>query len=133
MEKVLVITSQLTDINKVRLFLEEVYEEFSLNRDSFNQVFLGISEAVNNAILHGNKLDSEKRVFIKLNLFGNQLHIEVEDEGDGFCEAVLFDPTISENIRCEHGRGIYILRQLAEELVFKDDGRKVYMLFTLPE
>ena len=132
MERSLVISSHLTNINEVRIFLEKVYNEFSLSKNSFNHIFLGISEAVSNAILHGNKLDAEKRVFIRLNVFGNQMHIEVEDEGDGFCD-ILFDPTLPENIKCETGRGIYIIRQIADELVFKEDGRKVYILFTIPE
>lgn len=131
MERSLVISSHLTNIKEVRIFLEKVYNEFSLSRNSFNHVFLGISEAVCNAILHGNQLNKEKKVFIKLNLYGNQLHIEVEDEGDGFCDTLLFDPTLPENIKCESGRGIYIIRQIADELVFKEDGRKVYMLFTI--
>ncbi|MDP2114843.1 MAG: ATP-binding protein [Bacteroidota bacterium] len=131
MERSLVISSHLTNIKEVRIFLEKVYHEFSLSRNSFNHVFLGISEAVNNAILHGNKLDTEKKVSIKLNLFDNQLHIEIEDEGDGFCDTLLFDPTLPENIKCESGRGIYIIRQIADELVFKEEGRKVYMLFTI--
>lgn len=131
MERSLVISSQLTNIKEVRIFLEKVYHEFSLSNNSFNHIFLGISEAVCNAVLHGNKLDTEKKVFIKLNLLGNQLHVEVEDEGDGFCDTLLFDPTLPENIKCENGRGIYIIRQIADELVFKEDGRKLYMLFTL--
>lgn len=131
MERVLIIYSKLTNINKVRVFLEEIYNEFSLSRNSFNHVLLGISEAVSNAILHGNKLDVDRRVFIRLNIFGNQLHIEVEDEGDGFCDTLIFDPTLPENIKCENGRGIYIIRQIADELVFKEDGRKIYMLFTI--
>ena len=106
MERSLVISSHLTNINEVRIFLEEVYKEFSLSKYSFNHIFLGISEAVANAILHGNQLNTEKSVFIKLNLYGNQLHVEVEDEGDGFCEALLFDPTLPESIKCESGRGI---------------------------
>jgi serine/threonine-protein kinase RsbW len=113
--------------------MEEVYRESCLNMISFNHVFLGISEAVNNAILHGNKLDPEKKVFIRLNLFENQLHVEVEDEGEGFCDTVLFDPTTPENIKCEQGRGIFILRQVSDELVFKDEGRKVFIIFTIPE
>jgi len=117
----------------VRVFLEDIYNEFSLSKSSFNHIFLGISEAVCNAILHGNKLDSNKRVFIRLNVFGNQMHIEVEDEGDGFSESVLFDPTIPENIKCEHGRGLFILKNLADTMVFQDGGRKVSILFTIPQ
>ena len=129
----MVISSQLTNINEVRLFLEEVYDEFTLNKNSFNHVFIGISEVVNNAVLHGNRLDPEKKVFIRLNLCGNQLNIEVKDEGEGFCDSSLLDTTIPENIKSEHGRGIFILRQITDELIFKEGGRKVVLKFTLPE
>lgn len=133
MERVLVISSDFKSINKVRVFLKDVYNDFSLNMISFNHVFLGLSEAVNNAILHGNKLNPEKKVIIRTILLENQMHIEVEDQGDGFCDTRLFDPTLPENIKCEHGRGIFIIRQLADEIAFKEDGRKVYIIFTIPE
>lgn len=133
MERALVISSRLKNIDRVKDFLQEVYHEYSLNMNSFNRVFLGISEAVNNAIIHGNHLNPEKNVFIKMNLSGHLFKIEVEDEGQGFSENVLIDPTVSENIRQEHGRGVYIIRQLANELVFEDQGRKVIIQFTIPE
>jgi len=101
--------------------------------NSFNRVFLGISEAVNNAILHGNQLNPEKKVFIRMNLSGNQFKVEIVDEGEGFSESVLLDPTKAENLKREHGRGIYILRQLAGELFFEDEGRRVIIQFTIPE
>ena len=133
MERALVISSKLGNINKVRLFLKELYQEGCLNMDSFNRVFLGISEAVANAIKHGNQLNPEKKIFIRASLSENCLHIEVEDQGEGFCPVSLADPTAAENIRYEHGRGIYILRQLADQLVFKEDGRKIFIQFTLSE
>lgn len=133
MERILVISSELINIDRVRLFLKEIYFDFRLNTISFNHVFLGISEAVNNAVLHGNKLNPEKNVIIRADLLGNQMHIEVEDEGDGFCESILFDPTLPENIKFEHGRGIFIIRQLADEISFKEDGRKLHIIFTIPE
>ena len=129
----MVISSQLTNINIVRNFLQEFYLEFNLKRDSFNLVFLGISEAVNNAILHGNKLDPEKKVFVSLNLNVHRLVVEVEDEGEGFCDHELMDPILPKNVQLEGGRGIYIIRQLANELAFKEDGKRVIIQFTLPE
>ena len=133
MKRDLVIASKLENIEKVRGFLLQIYSEFCLNVNSFNRVFLGISEAVNNAIVHGNKLDTAKKVFIRTNLFGNQFQIEIEDEGQGFSEAFLVDPTLPENVKQEHGRGIYLVRQLAGELFFEDEGRKVIIQFTIPE
>lgn len=129
----MVISSQVSNIHIVRDFLQDFYLEFNLNHDSFNHVFMGVSEAVNNAILHGNKLDPEKSVFLRMNLDGNHFVVEVEDEGEGFCDNELIDPTLPENIQLEYGRGIYIIRQLAKELAFKEDGRKVMIQFTLTE
>jgi serine/threonine-protein kinase RsbW len=133
LERALVISSKLKNINKVREILQEVYQEYCLNMNSFNRVFLGISEAVNNAIVHGNRLNPEKKVLIKMNLSGNQFNVEVEDEGEGFSEEVLFDPTISNNRLREHGRGVYIIKQLASGLFFEDEGRRVIIQFTIPE
>lgn len=133
MERILVISSELINIDKVRIFLKDVYEEFPLNMRSFNQVFLGISEAVNNAVLHGNNQDPQKNVIIKLNLNGNEMHVEIEDEGDGFCESILFDPTLPASIKCENGRGIFIMQHLADQVYFKENGRKVYIIFTIPQ
>jgi len=108
LERALVISSKLKNIEHVREFVREIFKEASLNMNSFNRIFLGISEAVNNAILHGNQLNPAKKVFIKMNLTGNKFNIEVEDEGNGFVDHHLFDPTNKENIKREHGRGISV-------------------------
>lgn len=133
MERALVISSKLKNINMVRDMLQEVYREYCLNMNSFNRVFLGISEAVNNAIVHGNESNPDKKVCIKINLLGSQFTIEVVDEGEGYSYHVLSDPTSTENLRNEHGRGVYIIRQLARELMIEDEGRKVIIQFTIPE
>lgn len=133
MQRILTISSKLRNIEHVREFVREIFKESNLNMSSFNRVFLGISEAVSNAITHGNQLNPEKSVFIKLNLQGNIFHVEVEDEGNGFNEIHLFDPTNTANIKCEHGRGIYILSKIADHLSFKENGRKIFIQFTIPE
>lgn len=133
MQRILTISSKLRNIDHVREFVREIFKESNLNMNSFNRIFLGISEAVNNAIMHGNKMNPEKNVFIKMNLQGNTMNVEVEDEGNGFNDLHLFDPTNGENIKREHGRGIYILSKIADELAFKDNGRKVFIQFTIPE
>lgn len=133
MERTLIISSRLKDIDCVRDFITEIFREARLNMKSFNRIFLGISEAVSNAILHGNQLNPEKKVMIKMKLHGNCFNIEVEDEGSGFSDQVLFDPTCREHIKQEHGRGIFIMRKLANELTFVENGRKILIQFILPE
>ncbi|MBC8005692.1 MAG: ATP-binding protein [Verrucomicrobia bacterium] len=133
MERTLIISSIPGNIVHVRNFVREIFLEARLNMNCFNRIFLGISEVVNNAILHGNQLNPQKNVFIKMNLSGNQFKVEVKDEGNGFCKELLQDPTCEKNIKCEHGRGLFIIRRLADELSFSEDGRKVLIQFTIPE
>lgn len=131
MERDLVISSQLVNINKVRCFLEEIFTESCLNMNYFNRVFLGISEAVNNSIVHGNCLDKDKQVLIRVVYAEDQLQIEVKDEGDGFIVESIADPTIGVNLKKENGRGIFILQQIADEVEYYDGGSKVLIKYTL--
>jgi serine/threonine-protein kinase RsbW len=123
----------LVRIKEVKNFLEKFYSDYGITKTSFNKIFLGLSEAVNNAIIHGNKLNAEKKVFIKVQLFNNQIWMEVEDEGEGFCVEKLPDPTAPENIKLENGRGIFLMKFIANELAFKNNGRKVQIKFNIDE
>jgi len=66
-------------------------------------------------------------------LKGNQFKVEVEDEGEGFKNEFLADPTLPENLKREHGRGLFLLKQLAGELFFEKNGRRIIIKFMLPE
>jgi len=131
LERDLVISSQLVNINKVRCFLDEIFTESRLDMNYFNRVFLGISEAVNNSIVHGNCCDQDKRVFIRVVYTDDELQIEVKDEGEGFTIESIADPTANENLKKENGRGIFILQQIADEVNYCDGGSKVLIKYTL--
>jgi len=131
LERDLVISSQLTNINKVRFFLDEFFKEICLEKNHFNRVLLGISEAVNNSIVHGNGLDIRKNVFLEVKYFNRQLSIQVKDEGRGFDLNCISDPTCLENLRKENGRGIFLLRKMADEVDYTDGGSSVMIKFNL--
>lgn len=131
MKSELIISSQLGNINKVRFFLDHVFAETGLDRSNFNRVFLGLSEAVNNSIVHGNRLNEEKKVFISIYFYENQLFVEVKDEGNGFPFECIYDPTCSENLKKEHGRGIFLIRQMADDIKYSDGGSNVMIKYNL--
>jgi len=130
LERDLVISSQLKNIHQVRSFLDEIFEESCLNRNYFNRVFLGICEAVNNSIVHGNCLDNDKRVFIRVVFEDNKLQIEVKDEGVGFTVEGLPNPIEDKNLKKENGRGIFILQNIADEVEYCEGGSKVLIKYT---
>jgi len=133
LERLLVISSNLDNLDKVRLFLEKVYVEANLDLVSFNRVFLGLSEALTNSIVHGNKFDVFKNISIEVNCINRELFIEVTDEGEGFLVECLKDPTCSANVKKESGRGIFLIRHFADELDYFNGGRKVRMKYILKQ
>ena len=131
MERDLVIPSKLICLNEVRYFLDEIFNESDLNRTYFNKVFLGLSEAVCNSIVHGNRCDVSKSVSVCAFCTDRNLVLEVSDEGDGFPIDCIEDPTCLENLNKENGRGIFLIQEIADEVVFSEGGRKVLIRFIL--
>jgi serine/threonine-protein kinase RsbW len=131
LERDLVIPSKLTSLNEVRNFLDEIFIESNLNRTYFNRVFLGLSEAVSNSIVHGNRYDISKNVSVCAICSERNLVLEVSDEGDGFSLDCIENPTCLENLKKENGRGIFLIYKIADEVVFSSGGRKVLIRFIL--
>ena len=129
MERLLVISSKLNQINEVRFFLDGIFTEFRLDRTLFNRVFLGVSEALSNSIIHGNRFDVNKNVTLRVFFQSDFLVIEVVDEGKGFTFDCINDPTKPVNLMNEKGRGIFLIRQLSDEMVYSDCGRKLLIKY----
>ncbi len=125
------IASELASINNVRVFLEKILSESTLTEVNFNRVFLALSEVLNNSIVHGNRYNTSKKVFVKVFLEDRNLFFEVSDEGLGFSFNGIVDPTSINYLKNEKGRGIFIIRQLADEVEYSDEGRKVMIRFKI--
>lgn len=123
--EILVIESELSELQKVEVFIKEKFSECGLPQKYFNKVLLCVSEAVINAIKHGNKSNIHKKVCISIRCTDTEVQIQVEDEGEGFDIVKVEDPTLVENIRKESGRGIYIIKKLTDNLEYNKKGNKV--------
>ena len=84
---------------------------------------------MNNAIKHGNKLNEEKNVDINFKHRGDNYQFIISDEGEGFDYNDLPDPTSPENIEKPEGRGIYLMKHLADQVSFSDNGRTIELVF----
>jgi serine/threonine-protein kinase RsbW len=91
-------------------------------------VELALREALNNAVLHGNRLDPSKlvRVYCRCEL-GKELSVVIKDQGSGFDSSAVPDPSAVENLLAEHGRGIRLMRSQMDEVSFGCGGREVHM------
>jgi len=125
------IPSLIENIRVVESFIDNSKDTFQIEDDIYGNIIVAVTEAVNNAIRHGNKFDKDKNVYLSLYVQPNQLKFEIEDEGLGFNHENLDDPTAPENIENPGGRGIFLIRHLADAVEFSNEGRRVELTFQL--
>jgi serine/threonine-protein kinase RsbW len=123
------IPSLSDNIRMIESFIDNAKEKFHLNEDIYGNIMIAVTEAVNNAIRHGNKGDSSKNVSLGLTLEEGMIKFRVEDEGTGFDFHNLPDPTSPENLEKPGGRGIFLMKHLADEVDFSDRGKVVELSF----
>jgi serine/threonine-protein kinase RsbW len=95
---------------------------------NLDDIALALSEALANAVLHGNRGDPYKKVHICAACEApDRFMLAVTDEGQGFDPAAIGDPTVPDNLLLKHGRGLLLIRHLMDETEFRLGGRQVVM------
>jgi serine/threonine-protein kinase RsbW len=123
------VPSIVENIRMIESFIDNAKERFQLDDDMYGNIMIAVTEAVNNAIKHGNSGDKSKNVSLSLSLDESLLKFVIKDEGTGFNYENLPDPTAPENIEKIGGRGIFLMKHLSDEVEFKEKGRVVELSF----
>lgn len=131
MERELSIKSKIESISLVENFIDEISVNLSLMADVYGNVLIALIEAVTNSIMHGNKNDGNKLVKIKASFIDHNLIFIIEDEGNGFSYDDLPDPTKPDNVEKPDGRGVFLMRHLADEISFDKNGAIVLLKFII--
>ena len=129
MIKKLKIESKVNNLRAVENAIDNITGEAGINQENYGKILVSTLEAVNNAIIHGNKADINKIVDVEIKLNKNDLIIIVTDEGTGFIPAEIPDPTDPENIEAINGRGVFLMSKLADDIQFNKKGNSVRMKF----
>jgi serine/threonine-protein kinase RsbW len=124
-------SSEAVNIHLVEKLIDNVCDEFKVHEDHYGNILIALTEAVNNAIHHGNKLDPSKNISVSFQHLEEKLQFVVADEGEGFDYDNLPDPTDPANIEKPNGRGIFLMKNLADEISFEEEGRKVELSFRI--
>lgn len=114
----LVVPSQVEYIEKVEALAEKAASHARFSEDEKDSLAIAVTEAANNAILHGNKRNPEKNVHVKIIATNGSVRVIIRDEGDGFNLQKIRNPLEPENLLKESGRGIFIVRSLMDEVLF---------------
>ena len=119
------------NIRIVESFIDNAKDTYHISDDLYGNIMVAITESVNNAILHGNQSDSKKMVYLSLELADDKITFTIVDQGPGFDFENLIDPTAPENLEKVGGRGIFLMKHLADEVNFEDEGRNVELIFNI--
>jgi len=123
------INSNTQSLRLVERLVEDVCQVYGVNEDCYGNMLIAVTEAVNNAIHHGNKDNIDKQVKIGFESENGMLIFSITDEGDGFDYNNLPDPTDPENLDKISGRGVFLMTQLSDMIRFEDNGRQVFLGF----
>lgn len=118
------ISSRFENIELVQVIAEHLCEHAGLDDDASHWVGMAVREGVANAIKHGNKLDTGKKVNATFDLQENGLKVEISDEGKGFDPVNVSDPLSPLNLMKTSGRGIFYMRTFMDSVdyIFEPEG-----------
>jgi len=123
--------SKQESITLLENLIEEIADKHNISEDTFANMMTTLSEATINAIVHGNKLDPGKKVIINAEIENRRIIWTVTDEGEGFDYNNLADPTAPENLENLTGRGVFIMKHLADQCIFNTKGNEVELHFKI--
>ena len=123
--------SKQESITLLENLIEEIADKHNISEDTFANMMTTLSEATINAIVHGNKLDPGKKVIINAEIENRRIVWTVTDEGEGFDYNNLADPTAPENLENLTGRGVFIMKHLADQCIFNTKGNEVELHFKI--
>ena len=125
------IASKAENITVVEKFVDDLRSDMNIGDDVYGNILIALTEAANNAMLHGNKANPSKEVEIQwgMDARGKNLTFIIKDQGPGFDYNNLPNPTSPENLERTNGRGVFLMMQLADMVVFSDNGATVEMQF----
>lgn len=126
-------TSDKKILAEIEAILNRINNHITLKKGKFHDILVATTEAVINAIQHGNKFDPNKKVTLNITASKNKIQVIVQDEGSGFDPSTIEDPRTPENILKERGRGIFLIRQLSDSVTIttSSKGTIVEMIFII--
>jgi len=123
--------SKEESITQLEELIENLSDTYNISEDTFANMMTCLNEALINAIKHGNKMDATKKVIINAEVDNKRIIWTVTDEGPGFDYVHLPDPTAAENVENLTGRGVFIMKHLADQCIFNTSGNEVELHFKI--
>jgi serine/threonine-protein kinase RsbW len=113
-----VLASKPEVIEEIEQLAEQAALLAGFNEEEQDSLAIAVTEIGNNAIIHGNRNDPNKKVFVDISVNHNEVRVIIRDQGRGFDPEKLSNPLDPENLLRESGRGVFIVRSLMDEVSY---------------
>jgi serine/threonine-protein kinase RsbW len=125
----MVLGSDLSELGKVEEFVDQIVNASQADEELTGSIMLLLSEAATNGIIHGNKQIPGKEVILEARISDTQVIITITDEGDGFNPEEVPDPLAEQNLLKPSGRGLYLMREYADDVQYNEKGNQLKLTF----
>lgn len=129
--KMLKLPSSPNSINEIEGYVKRIFSEYAIEDNKYPDVLITITEAVNNAIIHGNRNDTSKYVDVNCKKCPEGITFHISDQGKGFNPKAVPNPTSPDRLECCGGRGVYIIEKLSDNVQYLNNGRTVEIYFDI--
>lgn len=129
--KQLLLPSEPKSLLSLESWVNSLCDTYKISVEIYGNILITLSEAVNNAISHGNGNVIEKNTLVVSTLEKKKLIFTISDQGKGFDFTQLPDPTAPENLEKPQGRGIFLMNHLSDGVSFEEPGNKVEITFQI--
>jgi serine/threonine-protein kinase RsbW len=125
------VKSEVQSVVILEKYLHTLFQKYNIPESRFGDILISLTEALNNAIIHGNALDNNKYVHVSHTKEPNRIIFRIKDEGCGFNPDAVPDPTCMERIEECGGRGVQIMFALADHMCYKKRERFLELGFNI--
>ena len=127
------VNQYLQEMSRTELLTSDQELWLSIQKHAKELLSTALSEALANAIVHGNKINPDQFVDLKIQIHKDQMILKIKDKGTGFNYKQLPSPLKPENIKKTSGRGVYLMSVLVDKVDFvkHDDGMEVILIKSL--
>jgi serine/threonine-protein kinase RsbW len=113
------LSSRFENIELAQHLCGKLLDGRDVSEETKHWLLMALREALANAIKHGNRQDSSKRIHLEMDVVGQNLQISIRDEGEGFDPSAVDDPLAPENRLKTSGRGIFYMKTFMDDVRFR--------------
>lgn len=114
----LVLASKPEAVEEIEKLAAQAANLAGFSQEEQDSLAIAVTEIANNAVIHGNKRDVRKKVFVNIDVVDAEVRLTIRDEGIGFNPDTISNPLDPENLLRESGRGVFIVRSLMDDVIY---------------